>query len=306
MVYYCRIGSNVWFSGLRTGNPYQLQADSMEQIDRRVLDWRTHIPEILQCANPYALDTGQIASLRGLQIQVYVRTNIMRVLIYRPVLYNAQSIADNRNLADLCLYLAKDTIRVLYQLNKMTGIYETRQASFSFFVLSSLATILLACFNAPAEFCACVQEEVFMALELINGLNQRSWAAKRLWKVIQNLRDVGERLGVLSLHISTDRQEKYDTHAEVEIYESLGNSQIPASIFREDLPVTAMQISDAFTGLLEVTGVYRLPPASSVRKKCGSCSDQFSREPEIDQTSARQSVTAEELWKIIDPLFQHS
>jgi hypothetical protein len=273
MVVYCRIGSDVWFSGLDTGNLSQLQGDSMEQIDRRVLDWQTHIPALLQCADPYAVITGQSPSLRSLQIQIYVRTNIMRVLIYRPVLYNAQNIAGNRKLAELCLYLAKDTIRVLYQLNKMTGIYETRQASFSFFVLSSLAAILLACFNAPDEYAACVQEEVFMALELVNGLNTKSWAAKRLCKFIQDLRDLSERLRILT----------------------------PASIFREDI----VHIGE-FTGLLEATGVYRLPPASSVGTKCGSFSDQSSKQPEISQASARQSVTAEELLKITGSLFQHS
>ncbi|KAH8704226.1 fungal-specific transcription factor domain-containing protein [Talaromyces proteolyticus] len=305
MIPYCRIGSRVWFSGLGTGNLSKLRADSMKQLDLQVLEWQKHIPEILQCPNPYSTDSDKRPGLRNLQVQIYVRTNIMRVLVYRPVLYSAQNIAENKKLADLCLYLAKDTIRVLYQMNKINGIYDTRQALFSFFILSSFAVILLACFHAPADFCACVQEEVSMALELIRGLDAKSRVAKRLWKVIEDLRDVGEGLGIFFPPKTSGQQGK--DHAAPEVHESLGSHQPPALVFRGDeMPATGLQMSDELTGLLEATGVYNFPPAGSVEEDHSSLSSHSNKQSDINQASVRGWGNVDELFEIMDPLFQNS
>jgi hypothetical protein len=300
MITYCRISSKVWYSGLGTGEISKLRKDCMENLDSQVLQWYERLPESLKCPNPYSVMVGLNTVPRQLQIQMYVRGNIMRILIYRPILYGYANITQNMPQAVLCVHLAKDTIRVLYQTHKATSSYKTQQTLFNFFVLSSLAIIFLACFHDPADFCACVQEEVFMALEIVKVLNTKSRVAKRLWKAIQDLREVGERLGVLS------PVKRYQTSRATTPHNADIQSHLPVDSRDEaDVPMTGTGMSAELTNLLEEIGMY-LPP-TTVHSDQGNESNEFesrlTEKPSWEHSTAPEWSNADELSEALNPLF---
>ncbi|KAJ5465319.1 uncharacterized protein N7458_001005 [Penicillium daleae] len=301
MIPYCRISSKVWYAGLGTGEISKLRRDCMENLDSQVLQWYEQMPESLKCPNPYCTDVGLNTVLRRLQIQMYIRTNIMRILIYRPILYNYANILQNMPHAVLCVHLAKDTIRILYQTHKATEIYKSQQTLFNFFVLSSLAIIFLACFHDPADFCACVQEEVFMALELIKAVSSRSRVARRLWKAIRDLREVGERLGVLSPASPVERYQTSTVDHGTYI-------QPPPPVHggnEANVPMTGTIMSAELTNLLEEIGMYH--PLTTEHSGEGNGNNDVFRRPS-EQSSWEHSTSpqwsnVDSLTEVLNPLF---
>ncbi|CAI7621141.1 unnamed protein product [Penicillium pancosmium] len=303
MIPYCRISSKVWYAGLGTGEISKLRRDRMEDLDSQVLQWYEQMPEPLKCPNPYSTEVGLNTVLRRLQIQMYVRTNIMRILIYRPILYNYANIMQNMPHAVLCVHLAKDTIRILYQMHKATETYKSQQTLFNFFVLSSLAIIFLACFHDPADFCACVQEEVFMALELIKVVSSRSRVARRLWKAIRDLREVGERLGVLS---PASPVERYQTSTV-----DCGTYTQPLPPVdggkKADVPMTGSVMSAELTNLLKEIGMYR-PVTTAHSGEGNENNDAYHRhsEPSWEHSTSPQWSNVDGLTDVLNPLFWNS
>jgi hypothetical protein len=273
----------------------------MENLDSQVLQWCEQMPESLKCLNPYSTEVGPNPTLRRLQIQMYVRTNIMRILIYRPILYSYANIMQNLPHAVLCVHLAKDTIRILYQTHKATAIYKSQQTLFNFFVLSSLAIIFLACFHDPAHFCACVQEEVFMALELVKVMSSRSRVARRLWKAIRDLREVGERLGVLSPASPVERSQTSTVGQGTHI-------QPPPPVQgrnEAEIPMTGTVVSAELTSFLEEIGMYH--PLTTEHSGQGNGIDEFDHRPpehlSWEHSTSPQWSNAERLTEVLNPLF---
>lgn len=260
MVRYSRISSKIWFSGLGTGERSKLPTESLEDLDAQVLDWQNQLPEQLRCAdNPYHYQDSPGSSTRRMQIQMYVRAQILRVLIFRPVLYSPTTIAENKAHATFCVSAAKDIIQLIYHIKTTTDMYEEQKAFFNFFILSSLASMFLACFNAPADFCGEVQREIFMALEFVRGMNPKTLVAKRLWKIIRDLRRVGERVGVLAARIpleSSDGKGGVRQHSAVTFRQGQGNSESGLSMAN-----SGEDMSAELGSLLESFGMYQ---ASSV------------------------------------------
>ena len=105
---------------------------------------------------------------------------------------------ENIGYAQVVVDVAKDTIQVLSRLDQTSDMYRTRQVLFDYFILSSLAVLLLAAFQAPSEFSNQVRDEFYMALDLVKGFSTNSCMSKRLWRMIKELREVGEKLGIPS------------------------------------------------------------------------------------------------------------
>ncbi|KAJ5597205.1 hypothetical protein N7537_007289 [Penicillium hordei] len=298
MIPYCRLSTKVWYSGLGTGAISKLRRDGMESLDSQVLQWHQQMPESLKCPNPYSVEVGLPTIPRILQIQMYVRTNTMRVLIYRPILYSYTNIMQDMPHAVLCVHLAKDTIRILYHTHKATKFYKTHQTLFNFFILSSLAIILLACFHDPADFCSCVQEEVFMALELVKVLNSKSRVARRLWKSIRDLREVGERLGVLSPASPVEKSQTSTVFHDTDIQPFSVNS-----VDETDVPMPGTRVSAELTGLLQEIGIYH--PLTTVYLSQGNENNEFdNRPPELswENLTAPQWSNADGLSEVLNPL----
>lgn len=131
----------------------------------------------------------------------------MRILIYRPVLHTATSIAENLESAKTVVKVAKDTIRTLTYVNQTSDIYKAQQTMFNYFLISALAVLFLAVAHAPADFSGECRDEFYLALDLVRSFSSDSYVAKRLWRTIKMLKEVGPRLG---LNI---RNEASDAHS---------------------------------------------------------------------------------------------
>ncbi len=212
MIAYSRLSSEIWkattnFEG--PGSP--INKDSIRLLDQQILQWHNSIPESLRFhpdrfMNMNGTDRGQ----RRLQVILYLRTNQMRVLIYRPVLMSATNIMENKRYAQTAVEVAMDTIRVLIRLNQTSDIYRKQQQCFNYFLTSALAVLFLAVAHAPVEFSRKVRDEFYQALDLIKRFSTKSYTSKRLWKAIKGLKEIGPKLGVVSRQAL---QGPYDPHS---------------------------------------------------------------------------------------------
>lgn len=122
----------------------------------------------------------------------------MRTLIHRQNVISATNIMKNLEGAHLVTDIAKDTIRVLVDLNKTSDIYRKQQTAFNYFLVSALAAIFLAVCHAPAEFSHTCRNEFYDALDLVKNFSARSSVSRRLWKSVRKLKHVAPRLGLVA------------------------------------------------------------------------------------------------------------
>ncbi|PYI20937.1 fungal-specific transcription factor domain protein [Aspergillus violaceofuscus CBS 115571] len=265
MISYNRISSKIWYSGLGSEGATDIRRDEIGYLDYQILQWYKQVPDGLKF---YPVDVpkhhhGESTSrgLRRLRILLYLRMNQLRILIYRPVLHSAVSIAEDKGHAQTVVDIAKDTIRVLTRLNGTSDIYRTQQITFNYFLVAALAVLFLAVCHAPNDFNRQVRDEFYMALELVSGFSTKSYVSKRLWKTIKGLRKIGERLGVIVRPFGTDSNDPHSSAAvamaglaghqieDLSVYGSvngageLGNS-----------PLNGLQMSHELTNLFEAVG----------------------------------------------------
>ena len=264
MISYSRISSQVWRSTTKFEGPgSEINKDSIGYLDFQILQWHNHIPESLvfhqvdSAPNTNSISRGQ----RRLQVILVLRTNQMRVLIYRPVLHSATNIMENRNYAQTVVDVAKDTIRVLTRLNETTDIYRTQQVCFNYFLISSLAVLFLAVAHAPGVFSRQVRDEFYMALDLIKGFSTQSYVSQRLWKMIKGLKEVGPKLGVIQA--LTDPDDAHSSAAvamaglaghQVDQRAAFTTAQQQSSLGNS--PLDGQQMRDELTNLFEAAGGY--------------------------------------------------
>ncbi|RDL41849.1 Uncharacterized protein BP5553_01828 [Venustampulla echinocandica] len=209
MIAYSRIGSKVWRSVCSfSPNPNPINIEEIGYLDYQINQWQKNIPQDLQLPTAASPQPASRA-IRRLQILLYLRTNQMRILIYRPVLHSAVSIQENHSYATTVVSLAKDTIRALTHLNRTSDIYSTQQVCFNYFLTSAIAVLFLASCHAPVHFSSFCREEFYMALDLVKGFSNKSWISKRLWRTIKGLKEIGPKLGL----VSDVRTEEEDPHS---------------------------------------------------------------------------------------------
>lgn len=202
MIAHFAIASKVWHAmGTDASKHNIISKQEVGYLDYQVINWHRSLPPHLRYENPAPSNNKPKPHLtqgqHRLQIILYLRANSMRILIHRPVLHSATSIMNNRTQAQTVIDVAKDTIRVLTQINQTTKMYCTSQVLFNAFLTSALAVIFLAVSHAPAAFAEQVREEFYLALDLVRGFSRGSWVSKRLWKTIRVLKEVGPKLGLV-------------------------------------------------------------------------------------------------------------
>ncbi|PGH27101.1 hypothetical protein AJ80_01288 [Polytolypa hystricis UAMH7299] len=262
MVSYCRIASKVWYSGVGSAGATTIKRDIMGFLDYQIVQWMKDIPEGLKFYSFDNLRNGEQVSrgLRRLRILLYIRGNHLRIHIYRPVLHSTTNIMENMADAQTVVDIAKDSIRVLTQLNQVTDIYRAQQALFNYFLVGALVILLLAVCHAPTEFNRQVRDEFYMALDLVKGFSTKSYVSKRLWKMIKGLRGIGEKLGLLS------RPDSADAHstAAVAMAGLAGHPMDALSVYNGlnvhgelgSSPQNGQQMSNELTSLFEAVGGY--------------------------------------------------
>lgn len=237
-----------------------MKKGDMDYLNYQVLNWQKAIPDSLQFDH---LDSGRDTesgsrAIRRLRLSLYLRANQMRILIYRPVLHSATSIMENRDNARTVVDVAKDTIRVVTRVNQTSDIYRTQQQLYNYFLVSALAVLFLAVSHAPIEFNRQVRDEFYQALDLVKGFSTKSYLSKRLWKTIRGLREVGQKLGLISRQDAADAGDPH-SNAAVAMAGLAGHSIEQLSVYPNDMtnsPMNGLQMSHELTNLFEAVGGY--------------------------------------------------
>jgi len=263
MIQYSAIGSRVW---QRVANcdimQTMMSSDEINYLDYQVVQWHQSIPEPLRYIPPGIKETDQPNSRqnRRLRIILYLRANQMRILIFRPVLHSATSIAQNPEHAGRAVDVAKESIRILSVLNQTTDLYRTQQVMFNYFLVSALAVLFLAVSHAPEQFSTRCRDEFYMALDLVRGMQTSSYVAKRLWKTIKGLKEVGPKLGLNVRNPAVDSADAHSTAA-VAMAGLAGHPVDELALFGNGHPSLALGdspngMANDLTSLFEAVGGY--------------------------------------------------
>lgn len=235
MVAYSTIGSKVWQTVVNVDSESPASKSSREQmsyVDYKIKQWYEDLPlnlkyvhpqsdeaakqRVLHPNDPEAINANGGRAMHRLRIVLYLRLNQMRILIFRPVLNSATSIAANENgaTAQTVVDIAKDTIIVLTHVNQTSNIYRAQQMQFNYFLVSALAVLFLAVSHAPAKFSANCRDEFYMALDLVRGLSSTSVVSKRLWTTIKGLKQIGPKLGLYARNAESNDANQYSQSPE--------------------------------------------------------------------------------------------
>ncbi|KAL9101221.1 MAG: hypothetical protein Q9163_003503 [Psora crenata] len=314
MISYSRISSEIWRSSTSTtnfeGTPNEIDREKISYLDYQILQWHNTIPESLRF-NPsenFLPPKGVSRGQRRLHIILYLRTNQMRTLIYSPVLQSATTIMENKQLAQVGVNVAKDTVRVLTHLHETTDIYSTQQVCFNYFLLTALGVILLAVAHAPVEFSHQVRDEFYQVLDLVKGFSTNSYISQRLRKAIRGLREIGPKLGVISRPTQlTNTNDPHSSAAvamaglaghQVDEIAAYASAQKSNSIGSS--PLNGQQMSHELTNLFEAANIYGTAPNMDGATSNGYAASQMQRAQGVEALSG---INGGEFSRIMRDLF---
>lgn len=271
MTKYNKITSKVWSYNLSLESSSDSKRDEIGYLDFQILQWYQQLPESLTFNVKNLARENEIPSRgqRKLRFLMFLRLNIARIQIYRPILHSATSIMTNRQHAQKVIDVAKETISVLIRVNQTSDLYRTQQIVYNYFLIQALAVIFLATSHAPAEFFRQTRDEFYGALDLVKGFSTRSYISKRLWTTIRGLRELGEKIGALArgAHPVPEPEDAHSTAAvamvglagnavdDIGMY-GAGNRKIGGGNDLGVSPADGQQISNELINLFEFAGGY--------------------------------------------------
>lgn len=266
---YNRIGTKIWqhIANFETGNP-GIRPDDIGYLDFQIMKWYSDLPDMLQFDSSNLEMENQIPGrkTRRLRFLMFLRKNQARISVYRPILHSVTSIMENRQNADTVIDIAKDTIKTIIGIDRISDIYQTQQVCYNYFLVQALAVIFLSVAHAPALFCDKTREEFYGAIDLIKGFSTKSHTTRRLWKTIRGLKELGNKIGQLARgEAATPHRLENDAHSDAAIVmASLGGHNVdqyqrpPSHGHSVDTysPEDASQMGNELTALFEMAGAY--------------------------------------------------
>ena len=257
MITLSAIGSKFWPQMSRLNQPDGFDIKDLKYLDFQVELWQRSLPQSLQYVpveSTIASHTFDSTDMR-LRVVSHLRANQVRVLIGRPILLKTDAILNNLEFASTVVGVAKETIQILSAINQATDVYRSQQSLYNYFLASALAALFLAVAHAPGEFSSTVRDEFYMALELVRGLSANSFVAKRLWKTIKVLKEIGPKIGLAAVRAADD------SHASAAVSmvglagHDIGQMQLPATAPDvAGLPEVWDGVADDLTHLFEAAG----------------------------------------------------
>lgn len=249
------MSSKIWPRIANSNKDSKLNIGEFEYLDQQIVRWQQELPDGLNYASR---DQDSIDHVNNrLRVLLYLRANQTRILIGRQVLLSTNAIMENLSYANCVVDVAKDTIQVLSHLNQTTERYQNQQGLYNYFLVSALAALFLAVAHAPSQYGNNCRDEFYMALDLIRGFSSNSFVAKRLWKTIRVLKEIGPKIGLVVRNPTTDAN---DAHSSAAVAMA-GLSGIPMdSLTVYPPPSSAMNdnywrlMADDLSGLFEAAG----------------------------------------------------
>ncbi|KAH0361090.1 fungal transcriptional regulatory protein, partial [Aureobasidium melanogenum] len=149
----------------------QVSKEDVSYLDFQIVNWHRNLPQQLHWdRESWSQTDGDVsAGQQRLRVILYLRANVMRVMIHRPVLHSTASIVSNPIQAQTAVDIAKDTIRILTHINRTSRMYRASQSLFNAFLTTALAVLFLAVSHMPETYAGQVREEFYMALDLPFG-----------------------------------------------------------------------------------------------------------------------------------------
>jgi hypothetical protein len=229
----------------------------LKYLDFQVELWQRNLPQVLQYVPVQEAITSRTFDSTDMRLRIvsHLRANQVRVLIGRPVLLKTDAILSNLDFVSSVVAVAKETIQILSAINQATDVYRSQQSLYNYFLASALAALFLAVAHAPAEFSSTVRDEFYMALELVRGLSANSFVAKRLWKTIKVLKEIGPKIG-----LAAERGAAEDPHASAAVSmvglagHDIGEIQLPATSGAVAGQPVWDGVADDLTHLFEAAG----------------------------------------------------
>lgn len=259
MVRYGRVVSKFWYFPSAYEGISDEKREQMNLLDFEVSQWYESTPAHLTFDPSHMVFDPSVArGIHRIRLVMYLRLNLARLQIYRPVLYSALNIYENRPEVKTAIEVAKDTIQVLTRVNQISDLYRTHQTVYNFFLVQALAALLLAVCHAPADYGKDVREEFYLAIDLVKGFSANSLVSERLWRTIRGLREIGEKLGLGRRHATVDTEDAHSNAAmamaglagqpirDIEAY----NNASHANAFNA-APLTGTQMGNELTNLFE-------------------------------------------------------
>lgn len=254
MIGYCRISENVWKFVTNFTNEHKARTEEMSYLDWQVMQWYKSVPDQLKLPHPEAISKSPLNyPNRGtwrLKALLYLRANLMRILIHRPILLSPVHISQNPTEASMVVDIAKENIRIITHLNQWSDIYKLQQVAFNWFLISALAVLFLAAARAPAQFSSSCKDEFCMVLELIEGFSVKSYVSQQLWKSINGLRKLAPQMGLWNQPAS---QEPFPSGQDRE-ERVIAQGASSAPVMLDEFQVNGMQMSRELMDWYEAMG----------------------------------------------------
>ncbi|CAG9990387.1 unnamed protein product [Clonostachys byssicola] len=260
MIDYCRIAQKAWRFAGGASTEYAVRVEEMRFLDWQAMQWYESIPEQLRLPFPESIEERSVNDTNRriwrLKSLLYLRGNMIRILVRRPILLRAEQISQHLVEASTVVDIAKASIRHLNHLNKVSDIYKLQQVAFNWFLVSALAVLFLAAAHAPAQFSTCCKDEFNMALELVEGFSMESYVSRRLWRSIRHLRQLAPQMGFLNQGQASAPQEPAPAANMADTRESMGAPVSGTQTCLQDgnLQVDGAQMSRELMDMYEAMG----------------------------------------------------
>jgi hypothetical protein len=255
--------------------------EEIDYLDYQVLQWQKQIPAPLrychgqtEIPDPANSDADTLQRFY-LSVALFVRSNQLRNVIYRPLLQSASRINSDLDHTLTALRIAKDSLQAFSDLDVTTSLLYTHATFFKHFIVSSLGNLLLIVVHAPTEYWTEIRDTFHAASTLLRKLSNRSGPLLRAWDRFKGLED-------LHAKILTARRAKAEVQQQLEkdvnYYGGIRpnpsegmpglsnnwNIGVGGSVSRgEDYMLFDSQIRDGFAGLfdpsLELGDLYDFP-----------------------------------------------
>ena len=204
MVLYGRLGGKIIPAVPKFGSTSNELSDNLRKALGNEIDHWVETTSIgIPSAQPSVSTNSNFSPKRQHHFKIFfqVRSNMMRLSLYKHSLYNAHKVLRHQKFATLAVQLATDNVRILSEeTDESYDSYESQGLHYRFFLMSSLAVLHLAIRNAPQHFSTALFE-YSTGLKTLQSMSASSIASEKFRKTVQILETAlnGLKLGTFNL-----------------------------------------------------------------------------------------------------------
>ncbi|EXJ56358.1 uncharacterized protein A1O5_12625 [Cladophialophora psammophila CBS 110553] len=216
MIPFAKLSGKAWQMSNEFGSKEpDIVREEIEYLDYQVSQWQKQIPaSIRYCHGSTGLPdlkscNSEILQQFYLSVALFVRSNQLHNVIYRPLLQSASRIKSHPEHILAAVNVAKDSLQVLSELDAATTLLETHATFFKHFIVSSLGNLLLIAVHATAEYWMEIRDTFHVGLTLLRKLSSRSGPVMRAWNRLKCLEELQSKI-LNTRQLQTEQQQDAD------------------------------------------------------------------------------------------------